>query len=180
MKKTITILFLLISCFIFSQEFQFEEVVKVDSIVPKDKLYNKIKNWIATNYNSKVNKIIVDNQESGNISAIGIYNYRTEEKYKGKACVEGPVKYVLNIYVKDGKYKYVFHSFEHRGSHGSGCRPANYGLVTNNEEAPDKGKGIQYNLGWQDLKVKLNEFSENQALSLKKSIETRRDETDNW
>lgn len=132
------------------------------------------------NFKAKNNIINTEDRESGEISGSGIYDYRTDEKYKGRACVEGPLKYNFNIYIKEGRYKYVFHTFDHKGSRGSGCRPANYGLITTSEEAPAQGKGIQYNLGYADVKLKLSEFIKRQVSTLEKSMNKQYESSNDW
>jgi len=156
--KNILLIIALFPYLFYSQELKFEKVVKVDSTISKDELYNKARLWANENFNSKNNIVNTEDKEDGEISGSGIFDYRTEEKYKGRKCVEGPIKYKFNIFVRDGKYKYIFHSFDHKGSGGSGCRRVDYGIITLTEEAPAKGKGIQYNLGYADVKAKVTEL----------------------
>ena len=180
MKSLITLFTLFFSVFIFAQDFQFEEVVKIDSSITKDELFNRARTWANENFKSRNNITTTEDRESGEISGSGIYDYRTEEKYKGRACVEGPVKYKFNIYLKDGRYKYIFHSFDHKGSKGSGCRPVNYGIITKSEEAPAQGKGIQYNLGYADVKLKLNDHINRLIFSLKRTVTKQYEGSKDW
>ncbi|AZA50335.1 DUF4468 domain-containing protein [Chryseobacterium carnipullorum] len=145
MKNIITILSLFLSTFLFSQDFQFEEVVKVDSTITKDELFNRARTWTSQAFSSKNNMITTEDKQAGEISGVGHYDYRADKKYKGSSCVEGPITYKFSIFVKDGRYKYVFNSFDHKGSRGNICNRIDYGRLTLAEEAPEKGRGIAYN-----------------------------------
>ncbi|WP_312900243.1 DUF4468 domain-containing protein [Chryseobacterium taichungense] len=174
--RFIICIFLFLVIEVNGQEFKFEEVVKVDSTFTKDELYNQARKWIAQN--SKL--LVLGDRQKGELSASSIYNYRTDEKYKGRSCVEGPIKYNVTLLVKDGRYKYIFSSFDHKGSHGNSCRPVDYGIITTSEEAPAKGKGIQYNLGYADVKRKLNELVDGMIKSLKSSMSTKYEGSGEW
>lgn len=176
MKKILILIPILFSIFISSQEFKFEEVVKVDSTITKDELFNRARSWIRKDGKT----VIFEDNQRGELSASYIYNYRTDEKYKGRSCVEGPVKYNIRIFIKDGKYKYIFSSFDHKGSHGNICRPVNFGIISTSDEAPAQGKGIQYNLGYADLKEKIKSLVAERISSLKSSMLTKYEGRGEW
>lgn len=174
MKKRVTLLALLFSIFIFSQEFKIEEVVKVDSLATKDELYNRARIWAKDNYKFKNNIITTEDREVGEISGVGSMDYRADKKYKG------PITYKFNIFLKEGRFKYVFHSFDHKGSRGNICNRINFGILTVVEYAPDKGRGIAYDTGWTDVKLKASEKILILSAELKAAMNKKYEGSNDW
>lgn len=71
MKKTITLFALLLSILAFSQELQFEEVVKLDSTIKKEELYNRLRIWANQSFKSKKTDINIEDKENGEIAGAG-------------------------------------------------------------------------------------------------------------
>jgi len=180
MKKISAILFIALSSILYSQELKYEEVVTVNSKTGKDELYNRAKLWASQNYNSKSDLIVSEDKVNGEISGIGVIHYRTDKRYRGHSCVEGPVKYNFSIYVKDGRYKYVFSSFDHKGSNGNLCRAGNFGKIMMNDEAPSIGKGIEYTKAWKDLKEKISTKVEGLSSELEKTMNRKGESSNDW
>ncbi|MDQ1859257.1 DUF4468 domain-containing protein [Chryseobacterium sp. WLY505] len=155
MKKIFTIIFCNALVILSAQDLKFDQVIKIDSTTTKMELFNRARSWAKENYNSKNNYIITEDPNYGEISGTGIMDYRTNNKYRGYSCVEGSIKYSFSIYVKDGKYKYLFNAFDHKGSAGNLCRAGNFGRVSQNSEAPSIGKGIAYEAALQDVREKI-------------------------
>ncbi|PVV56383.1 DUF4468 domain-containing protein [Chryseobacterium sp. HMWF035] len=152
MKKTLLILSFLISIAISSQEFQFEEVIKVDSIVTKDELFNRARSWFGKTFSNEKFVIATEDKSAGEISGNGSMTYKANRIYFGVAAVEGDIDYKINIFVKDGRYKYSFHSFRHTGSYIGASNPISYGLLTKSDEAPKPSRGGASNKAWNDIK----------------------------
>jgi hypothetical protein len=51
--RNILLIIALFPYLFYSQELKFEKVVKVDSTISKDELYNKARLWANENFNSK-------------------------------------------------------------------------------------------------------------------------------
>lgn len=180
MKKIFTLLAFLFSMFIFSQEFQFEEVVKTDSTITKDELFNRARIWVTQNFKSKNNFITTEDRVAGEISGSGLMDYRADKKYKGSSCVEGPVTYKFNVFLKDGRYKYVFNSFDHKGSRGNICNRIDYGRLTLVAEAPEKGRGIAYNYAWEDVKYQTGTKVQSLVSDLKEAMNKKYEGSSDW
>lgn len=180
MRKTFTLLTLLFSFLIFSQELKYEEVVKVDSTAKKDELFNRARTWSGQTFSGKNNLITTEDRETGEISGVGIYDYRVDKEYYGFECVEGPVSYKFSIFVKDGRYKYLFYSFSHTGSRGPSCRQVNYGPLTLMEQAPVKGKGIADDRAWVDVKEKTTAKIQSLVSELKNSMNKKYESSNEW
>ena len=180
MKNIFSTILLSIGVFISAQDLRFEEVIKLDSSVSKEELYNRARGWAMANYSSKNNVIFIDDKSTGEISGSGMFDYRTKVKYMGYSCVEGPIKYNFNIYVKDGRYKYVFTSFDHKGSSGNLCRAGDFGRMTISNEAPSIGKGIAFYAAWEDVKEKINANVKTIISSLETAMNKKYEGGDDW
>jgi len=163
---------LLISVFTFSQEFQFEEVVKVDSTITKEELFNRARIWANQSFKSKKTEINIEDRNNGEIAGTGVVDYRTKKKFSGASCLEGPINYKMNIYVKDGRYKYQFHTFNHKGSKGSGCKRLDLGILRYEPDNTDKG--------FVDIIEKTSENIENHILNLKQTMNKEYEASKDW
>jgi hypothetical protein len=165
---------------LFSQDIKYEKVIVVDSTLLKDEIFNRERNWAALNFNNKNNKVIIDDRTLGEISGVGTYEYRASKKYMGSSCVEGTVSFRFSVFAKDGRYKYLFHSFLHNGSRGAGCFRIDYGNLTLFESAPLKGKMIADNYAWHDVKEKTNEHIQYLISKLKIEIDKQHESSKEW
>ncbi|MCY0967892.1 DUF4468 domain-containing protein [Chryseobacterium wangxinyae] len=172
MKKLTSVFILLFSTMLFSQDFQFEEVVKVDSTVTKDELFNRARTWFGKTYNNEKFVIATEDRQNGELSGNGSMNYKTGKLYFGVGAVMGDVDYKINIFVKDGRYKYLFHSFRHEGTNVGGGTAISYGLLTDSSEAPKPSRGGANNKAWNDIK-------DQSTLNIKKTIESLKEAMNN-
>jgi len=152
MKRVFSIITILLSTILYSQEFKFEEVVIVDSTTTKEELFNRARSWFGKTYNNEKYVITTEDKNSGEISGNGSMNYRSNRMYFGVAAVEGDIDYKINIYVKDGRYKYIIHSFRHSGTSIGIYAPISYGILTNSSDAPKPSRGGANNKAWNDIK----------------------------
>ncbi|MEA1849255.1 DUF4468 domain-containing protein [Chryseobacterium sp. MHB01] len=180
MKKLLIFLSLLFSIFLLSQEFKFEEVVRVDSTVTKNELFNRARSWIGKTYNDEKYVIATEDRATGELSGNGSMNYNTKRLYFGVGAVIGDVYYKINIYVKDGRYKYVFHSFRHTGSYVGGSAPISYGLLTEDTEAPKPSRGGANNKAWNDIKEQTRIKIKRTIEDLKSSMSTKYEGSGEW
>ncbi|NML69975.1 DUF4468 domain-containing protein [Chryseobacterium sp. RP-3-3] len=180
MKKAFTLFTFLFSILIFSQELQFEEVVKVDSTVTKDELFNRARSWIGKTYNDEKYVLATEDRVNGELSGNGSMSYRTGKLYFGVGAVIGDVDYKINIFVKDGRYKYSFHSFRHIGTNVPGGSAISYGLLTVSDNAPKPSRGGANNKAWNDIKdhtsVKIKQTIE----SLKEAMNKKYEGSSDW
>jgi hypothetical protein len=180
MKKTITFLAITFSMIVYSQDLKYEDVVKVDSTINKEELFNRARTWAAQVFSTKNSSVTTEDQQSGEISGVGYYDYRADKKYKGSSCVEGPLTYKFSIFLKDGRYKYVFHSFDHKGSRGNICNRIDFGRLTLVQEAPEKGRGIAYNYAWEDVKYKTDIKVNTLVSDLKEAMNNKYEGNNDW
>ena len=179
MKIKFLYFLLLASGTVFSQDLKYEEIVNV-SLVNKDELYNNVRTWALQKFKTNENIITTEDQKLGEISGIGKFDYRADKKYMGYSCVEGPIRFKFSLFFKDGRYKYIFHSFIHTGSGGPGCKRVDYGQLKLSDKAPITGKMIADDYAWNDVKEKTKDKIESILLELK-NIATKKNESNtNW
>ncbi|AYZ11937.1 hypothetical protein EGY05_08360 [Chryseobacterium arthrosphaerae] len=99
----------------------------------------------------------IQDVENGEISLNGNFRYDTKKLYMGVLCVVGRINFKINIYVKDGRYKYVIHNLVYKGSYYQNSSPISYGLLTLDEEAPRASRSGAGKKAWPDIKEKVNE-----------------------
>ncbi len=182
MKKAFLILLVMsMSTLIYSQEpLKWEEVVTVDSTVNKTELFNRARQWFSSTFKSEKDVISISDKESGEISGNAVVEYKSGRFYFGVVCVNGYVNFKINVFVKDGRYKYVFHSFDHEGSFYEGNKPISYGILTNSEIAPKPTRGGANNKAWAEIK----EQTASQVIalinSLKIAMSQKSEAQNNW
>lgn len=180
MKKLTSVFILLISSILFSQDFQFEDVVKVDSTTTKDELFNRARTWIGKTYNNEKFVIATEDRNNGELSGNGVMNYNPGRIFFGRDVVKGEINYKINIYVKDGRYKYVFHSFRHTGQSIGMNKPINYGIITGSADAPKPSRGTASNAAWKDIK-EVSEFKIKKIIeSLKEAMNKKYEASKEW
>lgn len=179
MKIIYSVMLILSSLYSYSQELKFEDVILLES-KSKTELYNTAKTWASQTFNTTNNKVTTEDPELGEISGIGTYDYRATKKYMGSSCVEGPISYKYTLFFKDGKYKYVFHSFVHNGSRGPGCGRVDYGSLTVSDHAPLKGKMIADDYAWYDVKEKTANHINILMRSLNETLIKDNSSNSNW
>lgn len=180
MKKALLILTMIFSTFCLSQELKYEEVVQVDSTITKEELYSRARTYLAKEFKEEGEVFTIDDKSIGEISGSGKVRYYTKKIYIGALCTIGYVNFKINIYFKEGKYKYVIHSLVHEGTN---CRPRsaiNYGLLTTSDK-PDKSNDVFLRKGpWQDIKEKTDLRMESVISNLKEAMNKKHETSNDW
>ena len=93
---------------IATSQLEYEEVVILDSNDSKDVLFDELKKWIATVYEDYDSVVKLDDKESGNIVVKGNIPFKVGAygKIKINGSYEVFIYHILEIQVKDGRYKY--------------------------------------------------------------------------
>lgn len=182
MKKTFLILIVIfLSTLSYSQQpLKWEEVVTVDSTVNKTELFNRARQWFSNNLRSEKDVFSISDKESGEISGTAVVEYKSDRFYFGVVCINGFVIFKVNVYVKDGRYKYVFHSFYHEGSYFDGNNPISYGILTNSKYAPKPTRGLANNKAWAEIKDQTTSQINALITSLKTAMSQKSEVQDDW
>jgi hypothetical protein len=177
MKKMCLLIFL-IPHIIYSQDpLLFSKVVNTDS-VGISKLYENINDWFATNYKSAQNVIQMSDKESGTIigKAITYYSYGKQIYL----CYGGEINYTIKVNVKDNRFKVELINFIHTVYPGNSLQCA-LGLITTAENYTNKGMSAKYhNIVWNDIKKKMEAYSNDIFNSLENSIKSNLKTENDW
>lgn len=180
-RLSIILFCLLISSGLYnSQELKYEEVVKVDSTVTKEELYKRARTFLAKNFKEEGEVFTIDDKEGGELTGSGRVRYYTKKIFIGALCTIGYVNFKINVYPKDGRYKYVIHTLVHEGTDCRKNSAINYGLLTLNDK-PDKSRDVFLRKWpWQDIKEK-TDLRMNEVISgLKEAMNKKHETSNDW
>ena len=148
----------------------FEEVVQCDKSLSEKDLYSKSQDWVILNYNSDGNIMQLLDPVDFKIICTGSFYY--SDPGSNSEAASGRIEYSLSLYFKDGRYKYVFSNFIHKGNVASNS----FGLITNSDvfqgKIPLSGKKWRAKI-WNDIKSKIRHRVSSQAKSLENYIKKR-------
>lgn len=130
MKKLLLAILLIIPFCISAQEtWVYSEVVEVKDATAND-LYLRCKSWFATSFKDSRNVLVSDNVETGMIA-----NASIQVNFKSAMMMRtGNVKFRMEIYFKEGRYKYELKDFTHEDTNGSNY-PGEGGSLSNAKPA---------------------------------------------
>lgn len=181
MKKiALCLYFSVISWVTFAQETEyllFSEVIQCPES-GKDEIFSQAQEWLVTIFkNSKYVTQLAD-KEAGKIITKGSFSYRPPRfSAGGMGGVEGHINFTMNLYFKDGRCKIVLTDFEHKPDDAPSC-----GILTTAEEPPFKKYRAMVKRAevlWNDMKEKSEINSQLLITSLKKGLNTIKDQ-DDW
>lgn len=149
----------------------FSEVVYVDSTITKDQLYYAAREWFAKVFKNSKDVLEIDDIQSGKLIGNGNFTISTTEY-----LTDSRVDFSISIYIKDGRYKFVFSNFNHV-SFKSG-----YSGGALEDEKPDCGNLFMMKAGWIDVKEQTKTNVSNLISDLKKSMVdlTKGEDKDDW
>ncbi|WP_336689373.1 MULTISPECIES: DUF4468 domain-containing protein [unclassified Chryseobacterium] len=131
--KKLFLIFLLLNCVLLSAQntepVKYSEVVKVDSTLSAKTLYSNAKIWFVNSFKNSKEVIVLDDSENKMI--LGKANMKFNSNiFVGSGAREGWISFDISIACKDGRYKYDFTNFIHKGN------SVNIGLITTDEILP--------------------------------------------
>ena len=175
MKKILSfIIIMLFSSFVFSQELKFDSIIDVPG-ANQDQLYQRARGWYADYWKSEKDVLSIQDKETGELSGNAVMSYNPSGlAFFGVLATRGDVAFKINIYVKDGKYRNILHSFIHKGT-DLGGGPKSYGLITQIEEPP-RGHNKK---GWNHIKTQVENYAGSLAMDLDKAMKSQA-KTENW
>ncbi len=147
----------------------------------KDVLYSRAMEWIASIFNNPDKVIKLKDSENGKIILNAIATYSPSKfGYGGTERAKGFVDYTINIFFKDGRFKYEIKDFIHKPTSGS----KSFGTLTDSEIPPIKsynGMKKRAVFLWEDLK----QLANNTGLTLSTSLidnlkKESQSESDDW
>lgn len=143
MKGIFTLIAILVSVQLFAQSdstrpYTITGVVKVDSTLKKDLLYNSAYNWFVKTFNYANAVIQLHDKDAGEIAGDGAMTYVSNNG----SVASGTIKYNISIWIKDGKYKYEFTNFIHNGTPSGEFPARDFGLIGSDSTVLYYNKGF--------------------------------------
>lgn len=150
----------------------FVKPVAVDTMLNKNLLYSNAKSWIAANYRSPKDVILLDDKD------VGIIKLRaySDLYIKYIMTLQEKMWYTLTIYMKDGRYKYEITDIVYEsGSNGNAIGSTKYAEQVIKEENIIKETGERHK-GRDEYKretlIKINELVSSLYKTMSKVPET--------
>jgi len=157
MKNLIVILLVIFPFLVFSQEpLSYSETIEVSG-VNKDELFIRGREWFNANFKSSKDVLQIADKESGELLGKGIMEVVCTYRYLGERKLTSVVNFQMNVWVKDGKFKYETTNFLVPGK----SEDIDFGLITTSDETKKTFYGLNAK--------KMNEI----YLSLKKGTEAK-------
>lgn len=149
MKRLFLFFSLIFPTFIFAQEpLKFSEIITVDS-VSKSELFIRGREWFNDNFKSSKDVLQIQDKETGELSGKGFFKVQYTSNYLGKRNYDINVSFQVNLWVKEGKFKYEMINFQEN--------EFIFGLITDSDETNKKYSGFsQKQLNYMYLSLKNN------------------------
>lgn len=163
---------------------EFIGVIRVDSTIGKDVLFQKARQWFSESFVSA--KAVIDNEDKAEGVIYGKGNIPM-----GKD-VDGRVKFTIEIRCKDGKIKYIFSNFHHEGAcvinvfgtcaTGLGSKIIDLGPLTQDQIIPSYAdSGRKKDKWWLSIRSQTKKAVFDAILSLNQSMSIKKiKDKDSW
>ena len=169
----ITIFSLFVTFSLTSQSIVFETIGETDSLIRKEVLFNRLNSKLIeivggqANYD---NSIIQSDKEQGIIKFKQQLNY-----VKSSRSDSGFIKYTVNVFFRDGKYKIIFDDFFHNA-------PISLMTITVDEEYPHEQKSwLRFRKkAWKEIKSYINAEIPVEISSIEKIIKSPTELEKDW
>jgi hypothetical protein len=158
--KSILLSLMLIPSFVFAQEkdsiVTYADVEQVDGAT-KDQLFQRARQWFNDAFKSSRDVLQINDKESGELAGKGLMNIPYKYPALGaKFNYDVDVFFKVNIWVKDGKYKYEFTSYDGRTKPYPNAS-APFGILTSSPTCPVKWSMVRQKIMdqmWNEVKEK--------------------------
>lgn len=156
------------------QSIEFETIGKTDSLAKKEILFNRLSSKLIEliGGQAKYDKSIIQSDKE-----LGVIKFKQELNYiKSGRSDNGVVKYNVNVFFKDGKYKIIFNDFYHEGMGISLM------TITQAEEYPHEEKSwLKFRKrAWKELKEYINSEIPTKISIIGKIIKTPTELEKDW
>ena len=145
-----------------SGKVQFTEVVAMDGRT-KDELFTAAKNWFIIYFEDQKEDIYLNDRYEGKLA--GQFNMFVEIDMYGKQANAGAIAYNMQLFVKEGKYKYNITNIEHEANRS---RLGTAGAIEN--DVPECGTRNMQQRYWDDIKKQAYSTFINMIGSLKEGM----------
>ncbi|GGG05631.1 hypothetical protein GCM10011323_07940 [Pontibacter amylolyticus] len=159
-----------------SEALTYSEVIEIP-IVDKDKLFIRGREWFNENFKSSRNVLQIEDKETGELAGKGIMSIKTSYRSLGDRPYHADVSFTMNVWVKDGKYKYEISNFE-----AGGTQQVYRGPITTSNDLKAQMIGLskeKANDAYLKLKKEVDKEANLMIASLKKKM-AQESNASNW
>lgn len=173
------LLFILFPFYVNAQDtvISYSEIVTVDS-ASKNDLFIKARQWVNETFKSSKDVLQINDKETGELSGKGIMPVIVHMKYLGDRTYTFEANFAINIWVKDGRYKYEFKNFN---VYFPDSHDESLGILTSSEECPTKfgfNSQKKTNEIWQSAKKGTDYQAKIIIASLKVAMQKKKSDSD--
>ena len=158
----------------------YEEVVYLDSTISDKVLFERGEYWIVNSFENPDKVIQLIDRDAKKIICKSNFKYNSPF-FMGSDNTKGVISHTIELYFKDGRYKYVLGNFAHESFEGP---KSSFGLITDSKEGPKKWLYSTQKLRnkyWNDFQSKIESYSSAFILLLKEGMTTKLElESDDW
>lgn len=154
-------------------EVEYTNVVQVND-VDQNELFSRAKEWFAISFKSAQNVLQMDDRTAGKLIGKGLIS--AYGVVMNKPVDAGYIDFIVEIQVKDGRFKYSFHSIRHRFPIGSNA----YTPGVLSEEKPGGGIQTMGKKYWDGLRHYANEDFIALENSLIEAMTISKSRSDDW
>lgn len=159
----------------------FEEVVQVPELTA-DEIYEQARMWFAESFINANNVLQVQDKEAGQLIGRGQFDY-VSATFTASQGMNGYISFLVKIFVKEGRYKYIITDFSHKGyPSGSSKYGVSFGIITEDTEAPTIVKGnfkSWHQKQWDKMQTKSRKTAKVLSTTIKEYISKDKLQ-DNW
>ncbi len=117
------------------QPIEYVGVVEVPGVSASE-LFVRAKVWFADTFVDSKHVLEVQDKDAGVLAGKGSIHF-VPHFLVARDLVAGEVTFNIKVLVKDGRFKYMFTDFVHRGTPSSMAAPIDFGLLTTAKNPPD-------------------------------------------
>lgn len=175
MTKNILLLFFISHLSMFGQSISFEKIVKTDSSDTKEILFDRLNSRLIEHFGGqkKYQESIIQSDKE-----IGVIKFKYSSVYdpKGNRSDDGFIKYNVNIFFKNGRFKITLTNLIHSG------KGISLNKITDSEEYPhDESNFLKFRKkAWKELKQFINVQMPLQTQIIEKLITTPSELEGDW
>ncbi|WP_212005781.1 DUF4468 domain-containing protein [Chitinophaga sp. HK235] len=146
----------------------------------KDELYSRAHAWFNATFKNAKDVLQITDRESGHLAGkgIGIMSFNQKAALGVKQTVTTMLKFNIDVWVKDGKYKYVITSID---ATDQSAAKYHYGILTSSDQMPIKMSFVGQKKGdefWARLKNETESYMDDFAKTLEVSMQKSASGTD--
>jgi hypothetical protein len=149
----------------------FEKVIQVPELSKTD-IYELARIWFTESFTNADNVLQIKDKEAGQLIGKGSFKY-TKSGLTTTTSVNGNIEFLIKIFAKDGRYKYIITDFTHYGNNFTSYKNTHFGLLTDENICPRKVKGNPKNVcqkNWDKMKKESEIMAKVMAEKIKEYI----------